>query len=36
VIERQKNAGAKSWEDWHVKSFEEAGPDGGVDCALKK
>lgn len=36
VVERQKPAGERKWGDWAVKSFEETGSDGGVDCTLKK
>ncbi len=38
VVERQKPAGAskKEWGDWTLKSFEESGSNGGVDCTLKK
>lgn len=36
VIERQKPNGTKDWSDWTLKSFEESGASGGVDCALKK
>lgn len=36
VIERQRPNGTNSWTDWTLKSFEEAGPSGGVDCALRK
>jgi hypothetical protein len=36
VLERQKGSDVDDWEDWHIKSFEESGPKGGVDCALKK
>lgn len=38
VVERQKPAGAskKEWADWVLKSFEESGSNGGIDCALKK
>lgn len=36
VIERQKQTGTKDWAEWSLKSFEEAGPSGGVDCALRK
>lgn len=35
VVERQKGSNVDDWEDWHIKSFEESGPDGGVDCAKK-
>lgn len=35
VIERQRPSGAQKWGDWSLKSFEEAGSNGGVDCALK-
>lgn len=34
VIERQKADDAEDWEDWAMKSFEESGPSGGIDCDL--
>ena len=34
VIERQKADDADDWKDWGLKSFEESGPSGGIDCDL--
>ena len=36
VLEREKPGAERRWGNWKVKSFEESGPEGGVDCALNQ
>lgn len=36
VLEREKPSEERRWGDWTLQSFEESGPEGGIDCKLKK
>jgi hypothetical protein len=36
TLERAKARERTAWEPWVAKSFDEAGPEGGVDCSMIK